>query len=112
MKVEAAGALAARLAGVMLIILAVSMSLPWILLPCASTDMSAGATAGWTSYPSPESSTNSLESIPPGLDDAYYVVDMTFDWLPLVYVLISAFGVVMIVFSKPLGRLLTRGLGE
>ncbi len=111
MKTEIAGALASRTAGIMLIIVAASMALPWMFAPCTSADLSGGATAGWTSYSPLESSTNTVESLPVHLDDIYYATPgITYLWLP--YVFIAVFGVVMILLSKPLGRLLARGLNE
>jgi hypothetical protein len=102
MSVEKTGVLVSRGVGVGLIVMGLS-SVPY--LPFFQP---AGLpTSGWTSYSPLESATNIVQSI----SNSYFVTEtIMISYLPPS--IQAGAGFLMILFSKPVGRWLSRGLAE
>ena len=106
MRAEKTGAMIARAAGLVLIIIGASSLLYW--LPWFQSP--GMATGGWTSY-SPLSTTTTTQEVMSQLHDTYYVVSSTAALsMPSIVQVIC--GVTMIVLSRRIGVWLAKGLGE
>jgi hypothetical protein len=106
MSVEKTGALVSRGVGVALIIMGVSSMLYW---PSSYFLPSGLVTSGWTSY-SPLATTTTVDPAVGIRDSFESFAIMAKLYLPNVAQLLG--GVCMLVWSKPVGRWLARGLSD
>ena len=100
MSIDKTGAVVARAAGVVLVVIGGSSFLTWLFEPGI-------ATSGWTSY-SPFS-TNGSSAFKTPLQDTFFLTSATAA-LYLPGAAQSVIGLAMILFSRPVGRWLAGGL--
>lgn len=102
MSTAPVGAMIARAAGVVLLVIGLSSLLLYLPFNLSSDT----ATAGWTSYSPLVTNISTLH-----LHDTYIVVPSPL--FPLLPALVqAAAGLLLILLSKPVGRLLAKGLTE
>ena len=102
MSTNPVGAMIARAAGVVLLVIGLSS----LLLYLPSRPSSDTAIAGWTSYSPLVTNISTLH-----LNDTYIVVASTlYTLLPGLVQVVA--GLLLILLSKPVGRLLAKGLTE
>ena len=107
MSIEKTGVVVSRGAGVVLLVVSVSSLLSWPLF-----DSSGVATPGWTSYsPLATNGNPAADSVAQAVQESFYgVAHSPGFWLPHAAQMTAA--LIMILFSRPIGRWLAGGLSD
>jgi heme/copper-type cytochrome/quinol oxidase subunit 1 len=106
MSTEKTGAVVSRATGLVLLVIAGSSLLSWPLF-----EPSGFATSGWTGYSPLATNANPAADLMTQLHDTYYVTASSHGfWLPTTAQGVA--GLIMILFSRPIGRWLAGGLGD
>ena len=106
MSIQKTGAVVSRAAGVVLLVIAGSSLLSWPLF-----EPSGMAMSGWTSYSPMDTNANTVSALITQLQDTSYIASSSPGFY-LPSALQGFAGLVMILFSRRIGRWLAGGLSD